>query len=436
MLIQNTRIHGPLLTLLIAVTSTSLLTASDAQPAQGVDSGEADVKAWAADPERVDALSKRRNEFNYREEAVPDFELPGVLADVDGTVAKTAKQWSGVVRPRILDQFRTNVYGHRPQVSYQLEVSSADDETKMFDETAIGRELVFRIRREGQAFDFPVRLILPVQRAGRVPLVVFINNRSSVSIQEAATETNTFWDARQIVNRGYATASFHTSDVDPDDAKKYEQGIRSFLASDVEPGPSSWGSLSAWGFAASLVLDHLENDPGIDVSRSAVVGHSRGGKAALWAAAEDERFAIAYSNNSGCGGAALSRRQFGETVGRITSVFPHWFCKQFAGFAQNVTQLPVDQHQLVAAIAPRSVYVASADADLWADPHGEYLSLVHAAPVFRLHGLDSISQEQMPALDQPRRVGSTGYHIRGGVHNLLGSDWQRFLNFVETQFSG
>jgi ketosteroid isomerase-like protein len=161
------------------------------------------------------------------------------------------------------------------------------------------------------------------------------------------------------------------------------------------------------------------------------VGHSRGGKTSLWAACEDTRFAIAYSNNSGCGGAALSRRAYGETVGRITTSFPHWFCKPFSKYADRESELPVDQHEVMALIAPRGVYVASADEDLWADPRGEYASLVAAAPVFRLFNKRSISNATMPALNQPRVSGQTGYHIRTGGHGLGDTDWKWFLDFAD-----
>jgi len=179
------------------------------------------------------------------------------------------------------------------------------------------------------------------------------------------------------------------------------------------------------------VLDYLESLPSINAQQVAIVGHSRGGKASLWAACEDSRFAVAYSNNSGCGGAALSRRAYGETVGRITTSFPHWFCQPFWEYAKRESELPVDQHEVMALIAPRAIYVASADEDLWADPAGEYTSLVEAAPVFQLLGVQAITDKSMPALNQPRVVGKTGYHIRSGGHGLGEVDWNWFLDFTD-----
>ena len=164
-------------------------------------------------------------------------------------------------------------------------------------------------------------------------------------------------------------------------------------------------------------------------------GPLTGGKAALWAASEDPRFKLVYSNNSGCGGAALSRRVFGETISAVTKRFPHWFCPNFAGYAGREGALPFDQHQLISLIAPRGVYIASADEDLWADPRGEYASLIGAAPVYELFDMAHIDKPSMPALDSLRHIGATGYHIRSGGHNLTRRDWALFLDFADGFFA-
>ena len=179
-------------------------------------------------------------------------------------------------------------------------------------------------------------------------------------------------------------------------------------------------------------MDYFETDRRVDAKRVALVGHSRGGKAALWAGAEDERFAITIANESGEGGAALTRRVFGETLARITTSFPHWFADRYKDFAARVDALPIDQHMLLSLIAPRALYVASADEDLWADPRGEFLSQVHASPVFALWGDPPMRADEMPPLNRPLIVGRRGYHVRDGVHNLTPYDWDRFTDFADS----
>jgi hypothetical protein len=287
----------------------------------------------------------------------------------------------------------------------------------------------------GREHVFELTLFLPNAARERVGLFLLLNNRAESNTDPTRKEKSGFWPAEQIIARGYGIAAIQVEAVAPDDRFRYrDAAIWLFEGSLTPPVPrptSAWGALAAWAWGASRAMDYLVTDPRVDAARVAVVGHSRGGKAALWAGAEDERFTLVISNDSGEGGAALSRRQFGETLERITTSFPHWFNENYRKFAGREHALPVDQHMLLALMAPRALYVASADQDLWADPRGEFLSLAHTSPVYALWNQPVIGADDMPPLERPLIAGRRGYHVRTGAHNLTPYDWDRFVDFAD-----
>ncbi|MBQ0736349.1 hypothetical protein [Aquimarina celericrescens] len=266
-------------------------------------------------------------------------------------------------------------------------------------------------------------------------------NSSSLRTQHnTATESikgkrSHHWPIEAIIKAGYAVATLHYSDVDPD-KNDFSDGIHYLLNKETIDISKNqrWGSIAACAWGLSRIMDYFVLEENVDAKQVIVFGHSRLGKAALWAGALDQRFGMIISNDSGCGGAALFRRKEGETIKDINANFPHWFAAQFKKYNDNEDKLPVDQHMLLSLLAPRPVYIASAENDLWADPKGEYLSVYYASPVYELYGKQGMLSKNLPQVEQPVHQ-DVGYHIRKGDHNLMTYDWLQFIAFAKKHFN-
>ena len=417
-------------------------------------------QSWQAKREVSDAAAKRGGEFIYYEEKVPDYTLPELLVMADGTKVTDADMWRMRRRPEILELFRKYVYGRAPVGRpKEMTFNVFDLDHKALNGLATRKQVTvsFTGKEDGPSMDILIYLPSPPRRTKKpVPTFVILNFGGNHTIHpDPAVKLSTRWmrdgheateqsrgkdyssyPVEKILARGYGLATIYYGDLDPDYHDGFKNGVHPAFDKlvDGKRAPDAWGSICAWAWGLSRAMDYFESDQDIDQKRVAVLGHSRLGKTALWAGARDERFALVISNNSGCGGAALSRRRFGETVKRINTSFPHWFCDNFKSYNDKEDQLPVDQHMLIALMVPRPVYVASADEDLWADPRGEFLSCKHAEPVYKLLGLKGLDTEKMPPLNSPVQKGRIGYHIRTGGHGLTEYDWQQYMNFADKYF--
>jgi len=389
---------------------------------------------------------------NYDESKVPEYELPDPLVCFDQRKVTDAALWRAVRRPEILRTFAEQVYGQAPGLAMALKFDLVATDAEALGGLAVRKEVRIRLFADDDAPWIDLLVYVPKDAKGPTPTFLGLNyGNQGVHADPTITPSRNAvcrrgeharrWPLEMLLKGGYAVASFHGGDIELDrhgsgcrfTKKGWEEGVRHYAmrkAGREELAPDAWGSIAAWAWGLSRALDYLRADPLTDGGRVAVFGHSRTGKTALWAGAQDERFALVISNNSGQGGAALARRRYGESVKASYSLSGIWYCRNYKKYGHNESALPVDAHLLIASIAPRPVYVASAEEDRWADPRGEFLAARHAEPVFRLLGQTGVGVIEMPAVNEP--VGErVGYHVRSGDHEITSYDWRQYIEFAD-----
>lgn len=389
--------------------------------------------AAVANPWDVTVFGFKKASQNRIEERVGEYVLPDNLVCYDGTKVKNVRTWEQKRAPELLQAFRTEEYGISPSVKY-FETEVVEVKKDALDGLATRKRVLIWLDKEHK-----VKIDLLVYTPNSVksaPLFLGINFKGNAActyeediyIPDVSEQQKLFgcavlgsrgehafrWPLKTILSRGYGVATFYRGDVFPDFWHTGSRGVQKIYP-EAGKAPESWGAISVWAWSLSRAMDYLLIDADIDSKRVAVIGHSRLGKSALWAAAQDKRFAMVVANNSGCSGASLARRNFGETIEEITWKFPYWFCDNYKKYIHNPSTLPFDQHSLLALIAPRPICLGTAESDMHSDPYGEKISLEAAKDVYELY----------------RATERIHYHIRPGVHNIYESDWIHYLDHAD-----
>ena len=400
---------------------------------------------------------------NYDESKVGNHPLPELFVCEDGTIVKDELEWTTKRRLEILGIFESEVYGKAPITGFTINHKVISTDNNALNGLAIRQEIHIYLNTNDDSIRIDLQLYTPKDAEQPVPVFLGCNFKGNHAVDpdtsipintrwmgnsldgtsvvnNCATEflrgsESSRWPIEQIILSGFGLATFYYGDIEADHIDGWRTGVRlEFSEHNADEFKSDqWGAIAAWSWGLSRACDYLSSNPLVDSKKIAVIGHSRLGKAALWAGALDERFAMVISNNSGAGGIALARRNYGESIASINENFPHWFCGNYKKYNDEPEKLPVDMHQLAALIAPRPLYIASAEDDVWADPKGEFLGGKFAEPAYALFGKPGIAVSEWPPINHP--VGEfIGYHIRSGKHDVTAYDWEQFIRFATMHF--
>jgi hypothetical protein len=409
--------------------------------------------AAAAQTDRPPASVVAGIPVNYDEALVGSYTLPDPLLLSNWKPVRDAKTWIDKRRPEIVKLFEDNQYGRSPGRPKDMSFEVFDKGTPALEGKAIRRQVTvyFSADKEGPKMD--LLLYVPAEARKPVPLLLNLSfSANSSTVNDPGVRMGEVWgrdkkkgpppqgsglgriNVGRLLDAGIGFATIYYGDIDPDFLGGIPNGVRRLYLKpgQTEPAPDEWGSIAAWAWGLSRAMDYLETDKSVDAKRVAILGVSRLGKTVMWAGAHDTRFAMVIASCSGEGGAALSRRNYGETIAHLTEPtrFPYQFCANYAKYAKRVDEFPVDAHMLVALMAPRPVLLQTGDKDFWSDPRGEFLAAVAAEPVYRLFGKQGLGTDQMPKAGEPI-LHTIGYYMHAGGHGTIPSDWDQYLKFLQ-----
>jgi hypothetical protein len=380
---------------------------------------------------------------NYDEAKVGQYTLPDPLVLQNGKPVRDADTWFKQRRPEILKLYRTEIYGHVPESAPKVRFEVAEIDTNAMNEMAVRKEIVGHIGDKSDGPAVHVHLYLPAKATQPVPVFLHLVFFGATPPSLSTSATNSVSRPRMsetgpiadTLARGYGYATVRYTEFEGDSASNSLAVARrlALASGQTKPAPDEWGTISAWAWGASRVIDYFETDAAVDAKRIAVIGHSRLGKTALWLGAQDPRVALVFSSCSGEMGASLARRDFGETVDDMGANFPWQFAGNFQKYAGHWNDMPVDTHMLIALNAPHPVFVTGGTQDQWADPRGEFLAEVAAGSVYRLVGRKDLGTSEFPPTDTPLLAGELAFNYHTGGHTITATEWKTFLDFADRQ---
>ena len=390
---------------------------------------------------------------NYDEAKVGTYTLPDPLVTSRGERVRDAATWTRVRRPEILRMIETTQFGRAPATPAKVVVDRFDAGTPALGGKAIRRQTTLYFTEDRSGPKVELLSYVPADAKGPVPLLLQISFSANAGVvDDPGIKPSEIWNAREkqrvpaptgrfgrvdvlpFLEKGIGFATLYYGDIEPDFDGGIPFGIRGryLKPGQTQPAPDEWGAIAAWAWGLSRVMDHLETEPAIDAKRVAILGASRLGKTVLWTGATDQRFAVILASVSGESGAALSRRNYGETVRHMTDSarYDYQFARAYQTYGDRVDQLPFDGHMLISLIAPRPLLLQTGSTDYWSDPKGEYLAAQAASPVWRLLGTEGLGSDHFPAAGQPV-LSRLGYYMHEGGHGILRQDWPVFLEFMQ-----